>query len=48
MPLPLATTAELVPGVNVFPDVEDNFFTPIQIPGCGVALTYEEIKAQQI
>jgi ribose transport system substrate-binding protein len=48
MPLPSATTAELVPGVNVFPDVEDNFFTPIQIPGCGVDLTIEEIQAQKI
>ncbi len=48
MPLPLATTAELVPGVNVFPDTEDNFFTPIQVPGCGVDLTIEEIQAQKV
>jgi ribose transport system substrate-binding protein len=48
MPLPSATTAELEPGVNVFPDAEDNFFTPIQVPGCGVDLTIEEIQAQQV
>lgn len=48
MPLPMATTAELVPGINVFPDVDDNFFTPIQVPGCGVELTIEEIQAQKI
>lgn len=48
MPLPSATTAELVPGVNVFPDAPDNFFTPIQVPGCGVDLTIEEIQAQKV
>jgi ribose transport system substrate-binding protein len=48
MPLPSATTAELEPGINVFPDAEDNFFTPIQIPGCGVDLTIEEIQAQEV
>lgn len=48
MPLPEATTADLVAGVNVFPDADDNFFTPIQIPGCGVDLTIEEIQAQDI
>lgn len=48
MPIPQATTAELVPGVNVFPDAEDNFFTGIQVPGCGVDLTIDEIQSQQI
>jgi len=48
VPLPSATTEELVPGVNVFPDAPDNFFTPIQIPECGVNLTYEEIDRQQV
>jgi ribose transport system substrate-binding protein len=46
IPLPQATTAELKPGVNVFPDGPDNFFTPIQIPACGVNLTFEQIEAQ--
>ncbi|HET8522926.1 MAG TPA: sugar ABC transporter substrate-binding protein [Thermomicrobiales bacterium] len=48
MPLPMATTAQLVPGVNVFPDAEDSFFTPIQVPGCGVDLTIQEIQAQKV
>ncbi len=48
MPLPEAKTADLVEGVNVFPDADDNFFTPIQVPGCGVDLTIDEIQAQEI
>lgn len=48
MPLPEAKTEDLEPGVNVFPDADDNFFTPIQVPGCGVDLTIEEIQAQEI
>jgi ribose transport system substrate-binding protein len=48
VPLPEAKTADLVPGVNVFPDAPDNFFTPIQIPGCGITLTYEEVDRQQV
>jgi ribose transport system substrate-binding protein len=48
MPLPMATTAELEPGVNVFPDAPDNFFTATSIPSCGVNLTFEEIDAQQV
>lgn len=46
MPLPSATTAELEPGVNVFPDAPDNFFTPINIEQCGVQFTYEEIAPE--
>lgn len=48
VPLPMATTAELVPGVNVFPDAPDNFFTATTIPECGVNLTFEEVDAQQV
>jgi ribose transport system substrate-binding protein len=48
VPLPSATTDQLVPGVNVFPDAPDNFFTPINIPECGVSLTFEEIDQQQV
>lgn len=48
VPLPAATTAELQPGVNVFPDAPDNFFTPIQIPECGVTLSFEEVDQQQV
>jgi ribose transport system substrate-binding protein len=35
-------------GVNVFPDAPDNFFTPVQIPECGVTLTFEEIDRQEV
>jgi ribose transport system substrate-binding protein len=48
VPLPMATTDELVPGVNVFPDAPDNFFTATTIPACGVNLTFEEVDAQQV
>ena len=48
VPLPEARTADLQPGVNVFPDGPDNFFTPIQIPACGVNLTFEEVDRQQV
>lgn len=48
VPLPMATTAELEPGVNVFPDAPDNFFTATSIPACGVNLTFEEVDAQQV
>ncbi len=48
VPLPAATTEELVPGVNVFPDASDNFFTPIQITECGVTLTFEAVDQQEV
>ncbi len=48
VPPPEAKTADLVPGVNVFPDLPDNFFTSFQIPGCGVTLGLEQIDAQQV
>jgi ribose transport system substrate-binding protein len=43
VPLPEAKNADLKPGVNVFPDAPDNFFTPVNIAGCGVSFTYDEI-----
>jgi ribose transport system substrate-binding protein len=48
VPLPEATTDELVPGVNFFPDAPDNFFTSTSIPPCGVNLSYEQVDAQQV
>jgi ribose transport system substrate-binding protein len=48
VPLPSATTDQLVPGVNVFPDAPDNFFTATSIPPCGVNLSFEEVDAQQV
>jgi ribose transport system substrate-binding protein len=46
VPLPMATTEELVPGDNVFPDAPDNFFTPINIEACGVSFTFEEVAPE--
>src|SRR5215207_8146868 len=43
VPLPMATTDELVPGVNYYPDAPDNFFTATSIPPCGIDLTFEEV-----
>jgi len=48
IPLPEAKTADLQPGVNVFPDGPNDFFTPIQVPACGVNLTFEQIDKQQV
>jgi ribose transport system substrate-binding protein len=48
VPLPMATTDELVPGVNYYPDAPDNFFTATSIPPCGINLTFEEVDAQQV
>ena len=48
VPLPMATTDELVPGVNYYPDAPDNFFTATSIPACGVNLTFEEVDAQEV
>jgi ribose transport system substrate-binding protein len=48
VPLPSATTDESVPGVNVFPDAPDNFFTATSIPPCSVNLSFEEIDKQQV
>jgi phosphatidylserine decarboxylase len=39
---------ELKDGVNVFTNLPDNFFTPIQIAPCGVNLTVDQINAQQV
>jgi ribose transport system substrate-binding protein len=46
VPLPIARTEDLEPGVNVFPDAPDNFFTPINIDACGVNFTFEEIAPE--
>ncbi len=46
VPLPVARSEDLKPGVNYFPDLPDDFFTPIKFPSCGVNLTPEEILAE--
>jgi ribose transport system substrate-binding protein len=48
VPLPEVKTADLVPGVNVFPDAPDDFFTATQIPACGIDLSFEQVDAQQV
>jgi ribose transport system substrate-binding protein len=48
VPLPEAKTEDLVPGVNVFPDAPDDFFTATTIPDCGVNLSFEQVDAQQV
>jgi ribose transport system substrate-binding protein len=44
VPIPSATNEELKPGVNVFPDGPDNFFTAVSIDACGASFTYDEVK----
>jgi ribose transport system substrate-binding protein len=46
VPLPIVTSADLEPGVNVFPDAPDNFFTDISIAECNVSFTYEEVAPE--
>ena len=48
VPLPEAKTEDLVPGVNVFPDAPDDFFTATSIPACGVNLSFEQVDAQEV
>jgi ribose transport system substrate-binding protein len=47
VPIPGADNSQLVPGVNVFPDGPDNFFTAISIDACGASFTYDEVKPAQ-
>jgi len=44
VPIPSADNSQLVPGVNVFPDGPDNFFTAVSIDACGASFTYDEVK----
>lgn len=48
MPLPLVTSEDIQEGVHYFPDLPDDFFTPIKIPECGVNLSPEEILAVEV
>ncbi len=48
IPLPIATTSDLVAGKNYFPDKPDNFFTDFNIAQCGVEFTLDEIMAQKV
>jgi ribose transport system substrate-binding protein len=46
VPMPSATTDELQPGVNVFPDQPDNFFADFNIDACGATFTLDEVVAK--
>jgi hypothetical protein len=48
VPLPIASSDDLKDGVNVFNNLPDNFFTPIQIQQCGINLTADQINAQNV
>lgn len=46
VPLPRVTTADLKPGVNVFPDVPPSVFADIEIPGSGIKLTIQDAQGK--
>lgn len=46
LPNPTATNDTLEAGVNYYPKLSDNFFTPNQFPPCGVNISGPEIMAQ--
>ncbi|HLA44965.1 MAG TPA: hypothetical protein VJZ27_16080 [Aggregatilineales bacterium] len=48
MPLPAVTSDDIEEGVHYFPDLPDDFFTPIKIPLCGVDLEPEAILAVEV
>jgi len=48
MPLPAVTSEDIQSGVHYFPDLPDDFFTPIKIPVCGVNLDPDAILAVKV
>ena len=46
VPLPRVTTADLKPGVNVFPDEPPTVFADIEIPGSGIHLTIKDAQGK--
>lgn len=46
VPLPVATSDQLVDGVNYWSDLPDNFFTVNEFPPCGVNISGPAIMAQ--
>jgi ribose transport system substrate-binding protein len=46
VPLPNVTTADLKPGVNVFPGVAPSVFADISIPGSGIDLTINDAQGK--
>ena len=47
-PLPIATSDDLKPGVNVFPDLPDNLFVDVAIPACGIDINFTTINEQKV
>jgi len=48
MPLPIVTSDEIKEGVDYFPELPADFFTPIKIPVCGVDLDPDAIMAVKV
>jgi ribose transport system substrate-binding protein len=48
MPIPMATSEEMVEGTHYFPDLPVDFFTAINIPICGVQLDPADILAVEV
>jgi ribose transport system substrate-binding protein len=46
VPIPYVEAGQLRAGVNFFPDLTDNFFTPNEFPPCGVNMTAREIMTR--
>ncbi|WP_446915576.1 hypothetical protein, partial [Klebsiella pneumoniae] len=46
VPIPYATSDELVDGQNYWSDLTDNFFTPNEFPPCDVNVTAVEIMGE--
>jgi ribose transport system substrate-binding protein len=46
VPIPYVEAGQFRAGVNFFPDLTDNFFTPNEFPPCGVNMTAREIMTR--
>jgi ribose transport system substrate-binding protein len=46
VPIPLTEHPDFQAGVNYYPDLGDNFFTPNEFPPCGVNITATQIMGQ--
>jgi len=46
VPIPLVEHPDFKAGVNFYPDLTDNFFTPNEFPPCGVNITATEIMTK--
>ena len=46
VPIPLTENPDFKAGVNYYPDLSDNFFTPNEFPPCDVNVTATEIMGK--